>query len=61
MKKTRYSKIQKRFIETTLIRFLMKLCSAATNIAEFANRVDLDELAHYVLPHPALHCLPFSL
>ena len=33
----------------------------ATNIAEFANSVDLDELAHYVPPHPALHCFSFSL
>ena len=33
----------------------------ATDIAEFANSVDLDELAHYVPTHPALHCLPFSL
>ena len=29
----------------------------ATNIAEFANNIDLDELAHYVPPHPGLHCL----
>ena len=30
-------------------------------IVEFANGVDLDEVAHYEPPHLDLHCLPFSL
>ena len=30
-------------------------------IAEFANSIDLDEVAHYELPHLDLHCLPSSL
>ena len=30
-------------------------------IIEFANRVDLDEAAHYELPHLDLPCLPSSL
>ena len=30
-----------------------------TKIAEFANSVDLDEVAHEP-PHLDLHCLPFS-
>ena len=29
-----------------------------TNIAEFANSVDLDEVAHNEPPHLDLHCLP---
>ena len=32
-----------------------------TQIAEFANRVDLDEVAHNEPPHLDLHCLPSSL
>ena len=32
---------------------------AETNLAEFANSVDLDEVAHYEPPHLDLHCLPF--
>ena len=30
-------------------------------IAEFANSVDLDEVAHNEPPHQDLHCLPSSL
>ena len=30
-------------------------------MAEFAKRVDLDEVAHYEPPHQDLHCLPSSL
>ena len=30
-------------------------------IAEFANSVDLDEVAHDEPPHVDLHCLPSSL
>ena len=33
----------------------------ATKIAEFANSVDLDEVAHNEPPHQDLHCLPSSL
>ena len=32
-----------------------------TKIAEFANSVDLDEVAHNEPPHQELHCLPSSL
>ena len=32
-----------------------------TKIAEFANSIDLDEVAHNEPPHPDLHCLPSSL
>ena len=32
-----------------------------TEIAEFANSVDLDEVAHDEPPHLDLHCLPSSL
>ena len=32
-----------------------------TKIAEFANSVDLDEVAHYEPPHIDQHCLPSSL
>ena len=33
----------------------------ATKIAEFANSVDLDEVAHNEPPHLDLHCLPSGL
>ena len=32
-----------------------------TKTAEFANSVDLDEVAHNEPPHLDLHCLPSSL
>ena len=32
-----------------------------TKISEFANNVDLDEVAHNEPPHPGLHCLHSSL
>ena len=32
-----------------------------TEIAEFANSVDLVEVAHHEPPHLDLHCLPSSL
>ena len=32
-----------------------------TKIADFANSVDLDEVAHNEPPHLDLHCLPPSL
>ena len=31
------------------------------NIAEFANSIDLDEVAHYEPPHLDIHSLPSSL
>ena len=34
---------------------------AETKTAEFANSVDLDEVAHDEPPHLDLHCLPSSL
>ena len=35
--------------------------STETKITEFANSVDLDEVAHDEAPHLDLHCLPSSL
>ena len=32
-----------------------------TKIAEFANSIDLDEVAHNEPPHQDLRCLPYSL
>ena len=32
-----------------------------TKTAEFANSVDLDEVAHHEPPHLHLHCLPSTL
>ena len=37
------------------------LLQPETKIAEFANSVDLDEVAHNEPPHLDLHCLPSSL
>ena len=41
--------------------FPLTLYLPVTKIAEFANSVDLDEVAHYEPPHLDLHCLPSSL
>ena len=41
--------------------FLLILYVPVTKIAEFANSVDLDEVAHNEPPHQDLHCLPSSL
>ena len=30
-------------------------------MAEFSNRIDLDEVAHHEPPHLDLHCVPSSL
>ena len=38
----------------------MTLEMPQTKYAEFANSIDLDEVAHNELPHPDLHCLPSS-
>ena len=35
--------------------------SFASSVAELANSIDLDELAHNEPPHLDLHCLPSSL
>ena len=40
---------------------LLTLYLPVTKIAEFANSVDLDEVAHNEPPHLDLHCLPSSL
>ena len=32
-----------------------------TKIAEFANSLELDEVAHHEPPHPYLRCLPSGL
>ena len=37
------------------------LTTTEMKIAEFANSVDLDEVAHNEPPHLDLHCLPSSL
>ena len=37
------------------------LSEPETKLAEFANSVDLDEVAHDEPPHLDLHCLPSSL
>ena len=39
----------------------LTLYLTVTKAAEFANSVDLDEVAHYEPPHLDLHCLPSSL
>ena len=44
-----------------LNRGLLTLSLPETKIAEFANSVDLDEVAHGEPPHLELHCLPSSL
>ena len=40
---------------------LLTLSLPETKIAEFANSVNLDEVAHHEPPHLDLHCLPSSL
>ena len=42
-------------------RWYFTLYVPEMKIAEFANSVDLDEVAHYEPPHLDLHCLPSSL
>ena len=41
--------------------YLLVLYLPETEIAEFANSTDLDEVAHNEPPHPDLLCLPSSL
>ena len=38
----------------------LNLSVPETKIAEFANSIDLDEVAHYEPPLQDQHCLPFS-
>ena len=40
---------------------LLTLHVPVTKIAEFANSIDLDEVAHNESPHLDLHCLVASL
>ena len=40
---------------------ILTLLVPETKAAEFANSVDLDEVAHNDPPHLELHCLPSSL
>ena len=44
-----------------LICYLLTLLVPELKIAEFANSVDLDEVAHNEPPHLDLHCLSSSL
>ena len=43
------------------LKWLFNSLSTETKIAEFANNVDLDEVAHNEPPHLDLHYLPSSL
>ena len=43
------------------IKYVLTLKLPETKGAEFANSVDLDEVAHNEPPHLDLHCLPSSL
>ena len=48
----------------SLCKILLLYCmfnSLEMKIAEFANSVDLDEVAHNEPPHLDLHCLPSSV
>ena len=51
------------FLFTSLLATgqLLTLSLPETKIAEFANGVDLDEVAHKEPPHLDLHCLPSNL
>ena len=51
-----------RACEDHLVRFVRIFTSVPkTKIAEFANSVDLNEVAHHEPPHLDLHCLHSSL
>ena len=41
-------------------RLILLVIRDVTKIAEFANSIDLDEVAHNEPPHLDLHCLPSS-
>ena len=51
--------INLNFHYTPVLKLTLSL--PETNISEFANSVDLDEVAHNEPPHQDLHCLPSSL
>ena len=44
-----------------LLRRELTLQVPEMKIFEFANSVDLDDVAHQKPPHLDLHCLPYSL
>ena len=48
-------------ITANLVSYAFNFQVPETKIAEFANRVDLDEVAHNEPPHLDLHCLPSRL
>ena len=56
-------KINEIFVQcnSNLYPFLLNLLVPETKIAEIANSVDLDDLAHDEPPHLDLHCLPSGL
>ena len=49
------------FISAKLQKAILACLVPEMTIAEFANSLDLAEVAHYEPPHVDLHCLPFSL
>ena len=68
-KKNRYAEISSpsplvkgvEFVRCIQNDTYIKCMISVTKIAEFANSVDLDEVAHNEPPHLDLHCLPSSL
>ena len=48
-------------VKHRMVIHILTLYEPETKIAELANSVDLDEVAHNEPPHPDLHCLPSSL
>ena len=63
MSKYVYLKVFQRVLSTSRKRgsTVLTLYVPETKTAEFANSIDLDEVAHDEPPHPDLHCLPSSL
>ena len=49
------------FISAKLQKAILTCLVPEVKIAEFANSIDLDEVAHYEPPQVDLHCLPLSL
>ena len=52
------SRVQNPFQKTALWQPKLTLKAPITKIVEFANSVDLNEVAHYEPPHFDLHFLP---
>ena len=50
-----------KWVELLKLTDTLNSLSTRDEIAEFANSVGLDEMAHYEPPHLDLHCLPSSL